>query len=249
MIITARDLVLNSKFRETTYVVGAAVEAPFDDLDFRSVEASSQKDFLRQAIDTLRKDLPELIVVHQHPESADKIARALPDVPVFLHRHGLLRHKRGLLSRLRKRLQFRRLAAIIFVSDFLCRRFHDDHPGSKSRTFVLHNGIDIDFWKPAAKKADQIVFVGRAREDKGVLQLIKAFRALALPNWTLNLVLAVQTENERRLADLIQHDVVGIDEIKVQENLPQSSCARCSGEFKNRCSSIDSRRRVSSGDR
>ncbi|MEP2704148.1 MAG: glycosyltransferase family 4 protein [Roseibium sp.] len=220
--VTARDLVLNSKFRHATYVVGAAVGNAFEDVDFRPIKASSQNDFMAKTTVILREDIPDVIIVHQHSESANHVARTLPGVPVLLHRHGLLRHKKGILSRWRKRKQLKHLAGIIFVSDFLRRSFLENHPEYGSKCVVVYNGIDTSFWTLTKDKKNQITFVGRAREDKGIYLVLNAFKSIKPEGWQLRLVLAVRTIEERKLADRIHSEFSSTDRIVIQENLTQT---------------------------
>lgn len=195
--IVARDLMLASRHRDTSFIVGEAVKAPFDDIDFRPVEAGSHASIVSGAIALLKSGKPDVVVVHQHPESAARIARALPGTPVLLHRHGLLKQKRGLLSRWLKERQFRRLSGFIFVSDFLRERFLTAFPRYRPISHVVYNALDTDDWSPAPDKTKTIVFAGRARPDKGIGELLEAFRSCDAPGWQLVLILAAQTLAEK----------------------------------------------------
>lgn len=217
--IVARDLLMSSRHRETTFVLGAAVPEPFSDVDFRPVDAASQRDLVDRACQILRAEKPDVVIIHQHAESAHRIAGALPGTPVVLHRHGLMSHKRGFLSKWRKRRQFGRLAGIVFVSEFLRIRFLADHPGLKDIAAVVHNGIDPAFWVPAGEKQNRIAYVGRARADKGVHPVVDAFARAGIADWRLDLVLAVQTPEERLAADELHAKTAGNDAVTIQENL------------------------------
>lgn len=195
--IVARDLMLASRYHQSSFVVGEAVADPFDDIDFRPADGSSHRSIINNAIALLKADTPDVIVVHQHPESAARIARALPETPVLLHRHGLLKQKRGPLSQWLKERRFNHLAGFIFVSDFLRRRFLSSFPRYRQVSHVVHNAIDTDIWSPSTEKTRTIVFAGRARPDKGIGELREAFRACNAPEWQLVLILAAQTEAEK----------------------------------------------------
>lgn len=202
--IVARDLMLASRYRGTSFIVGNAVNNPFADVDFRPVQAKGQAQMIGRAVDELRKAQPDLVVVHQHPESAARIADALTGIPVILHRHGLLKHKRGFFSRWNKGRHFSRLAGLIFVSDFIRSDFLNVHPQHAEKSRVVFNGVDPDVWAPAHEKDHTIVYVGRAREDKGVLELFEAFQNLSIPGWRLKLILGVQTEAEAHFATRLE---------------------------------------------
>ena len=64
-----------------------------------------------------------------------------------------------------------------------------------------------------------IAFVGRARADKGILELISAFSALEADDWSLELGLAVQTEDERQLFDRLKGQISASDTINIRKNL------------------------------
>ncbi|MTH97013.1 glycosyltransferase family 4 protein [Roseibium sp. RKSG952] len=214
--LVAHDLLVKSRYRDTACVIGREVPDPFHDVPFEPVSA---KDFVKGAVQVLKVRKPDLIVVHQHPESAAKIARALPATPVVLHRHGLMRHKRGLLSRWRKGRALKPLAAAIFVSDFIRSDFLDAHPATGLSTLVVPNGVDGSYWAPAKDKRQVIAFAGRARADKGLEPLLDAFLAIKPPGWQLNLMLVVQTPEEQaffsRLAARVPDDAA----VQIDKNL------------------------------
>lgn len=201
--IVARDLMLASRYRQSGFVVGEAVADPYDDVDFRPVDGSSHISIINNAIAVLKADTPDVIVVHQHPESAARIARALPDTAVLLHRHGLLKEKRGRLSQWLKERRFNHLAGFVFVSDFLRQRFLDSFPRYRPVSHVVHNALDTDDWAPAPEKTKTIVFAGRARPDKGIGELLEAFRACDAPGWQLVLILAAQTDVEKAYVETL----------------------------------------------
>ena len=216
--LVARDLILASRYRETTTVIGAAVDNPFPDVPFRSVVASSQRSMVAGCVDRLKVAEPDVIVVHQHPESAAAIARALPHVPVVLHRHGLLKRQKTFLSRWRRARQLARIRRVIFVSEFIRSTFLEDFPGVADRSEVIPNGVDTGLWLPGPKE-QRITYVGRARADKGIGELLDAFLGLDAPGWTLSLVMSVQTEEEAAFARSIEARAGGRTDIEVHRSL------------------------------
>lgn len=217
--LVTRDLMLAGGYGSEAFVVGAKVDDPFADVDFRAIDADGSKAFLKSAAHLLKSEQPDLVVVHQHPESAAALARAIAPIPVVLHRHGLLRNKRGLLSKWRKGRQFSKLAGVIFVSDFLRRRFLENYPLMADKAHVVWNGIDTDFWKPASSKQTSIAFAGRARADKGILELVSAYTCLNPEGWSLELALAVQTDKERQFFDALMRKIAGSKTITIRKNL------------------------------
>jgi glycosyltransferase involved in cell wall biosynthesis len=221
--IVARDLLLKSRYRSTSYVVGADTAAPFQDVDFRPVLASSQAQMVRGILDQLKADLPDIVVVHQHPETAARLAKALIGIPVVLHRHGLLKEARGFFSKWRKTKLFSDLAGLIFVSGFIRGRFLEHYPALAPRSHTVFNGVDTDAWSPSPKKRLEIVYVGRAREDKGIRPLIHAFKAVAPAHWKLKLILGVQTDAEKSFAAEVGMLCAGSDLITILQNEQSAS--------------------------
>ena len=203
----ARDLMLASRYRETSFIVGQVVANPFDGVDFRPVGGASQSSVVTGSIALLKAEAPDVIVVHQHPESAARIAKALSGTPVLLHRHGLLRQNRNPLSKWRKERRFRHISSFVFVSDFLRQRFLTSFPRYRPASHVIHNAIDTDVWSPSTQKTRTIVFAGRARPDKGIGELIEAFRPIHAPGWQLVLLLAAQTNAEKAYADALTDSI------------------------------------------
>ncbi|GGB61112.1 hypothetical protein GCM10011316_36380 [Roseibium aquae] len=220
--LVAHDLYQASRYKESTYVIGAGVREPFDGVDFRPVEAESQAEFIRKAAGILKSDLPDLVVVHQHPESAAAISRFCAPVPVVLHRHGLMRHKRGWLSRWRKGRSLKPIHGFIFVSDFIRQGFLRAYPHLEPKTSVVFNGVDCREWRPLERKNQTVIYVGRAREDKGVDILLDAFKDIRQPGWHLDLVLGVQTDAERAYFQRIGAKVAPDEPISIFRNLTSS---------------------------
>ncbi|PCH81803.1 MAG: hypothetical protein COB90_02910 [Hyphomicrobiales bacterium] len=217
--LVAHDQALASRYKDQTWIIGASVASPWDDVDFRGQSGASNSGLVKLIIGELKRDMPDVIVVHQHPSSAAKIARAIPNIPVVLYRHGLLK-TRGGLSRWIKNWQLRKLQRIVFVSNFLQQKFLDKFPHIGTTLDVIPNSLDTDFWRPADKKIRQVVYVGRARADKGILELVEAFRQSDISNWNLKLVLGVQTAEENNFSDNIKKVIQKFPNIDIEINLP-----------------------------
>ncbi|MBO0346382.1 glycosyltransferase family 4 protein [Roseibium sp. CAU 1637] len=220
--IVAHDLWQTSRFRDQTYVLGENLDAPFEGVDFRAVEGRSQRQLTSGFVKALKADRPDVIIVHQHPETAARIAKAMAPMPVILHRHGLLKQQRSAFSRWLKELQFQRFRRIIFVSDFIRDQFLLQFPQFEASSQVIYNGVDTRHWCPLEKSL-HLIYVGRAREDKGLLPLINAFADLSkhpdAMGWRLKLVLGVQTEAEQVFARHLTGVTKRINGIDILQNL------------------------------
>ncbi|SHL22438.1 glycosyltransferase family 4 protein [Roseibium suaedae] len=220
--IVAHELLSGSRFKTQSYVLGTPVAQPYAGVDFRPVSASGQRLLTAEYIRALKSDRPDVVVVHQHPETAARIARALAPTPVILHRHGLLKEQRSWFSAWRKERLFKSLARIVFVSAFIRERFLSQFPRLSNRCTVVFNGLRTQEWLPAEKK-NEIVFVGRARPDKGLLPLLEAYTGLLdhpqAKSWTLKLVLGIQTGAERAFAQSLRDLAASTSRIEFLENL------------------------------
>ncbi|MBL4786576.1 MAG: glycosyltransferase family 4 protein [Cohaesibacteraceae bacterium] len=219
--LVAHDQTLASRYKNQTWIIGASVANPWKDVDFRGLSGASNSGLVKLIISELKRDMPDVIVVHQHPSSASRIARSFPNIPVVLYRHGLLKTGRG-LSRWIKNRQLGPLKKIIFVSNFLRQKFLDKFPNNVVKHDVIPNSLDTDFWRPADKKIRQVVYVGRARADKGILELIEAFLQIDVGDWRLKLIFAVQSEAELDFTAHIRDLVKTSIHIDIDTNLTSS---------------------------
>lgn len=194
--LVAKDLLFHSRLKDQTVVYGPDIVEPFDGFQFVGLKASNQRQRDRELVEHLKSQKPSCVVVHQYVQTAALIASKLPDSRVILHRHGLLKKRKNALARFVKSRSYRKLSNIIFVSNFIRGSFLEDFPGLRERSLVLYNGVDTTTWCPSAEKKKQVVYIGRARADKGILPLIEGFRKANFSDWRLKLICAVQTEEE-----------------------------------------------------
>ncbi|MEP0585533.1 MAG: glycosyltransferase family 4 protein, partial [Roseibium sp.] len=75
-------------------------------------------------------------------------------------------------------------------------------------------------------KRQEIVYVGRARQDKGLLPLIGAYRSLSANDWSLKLILGVQTEAETSFAKQIDVSCADLANVAIFQNAPSAAVQR-----------------------
>lgn len=185
--LCARDFVLHSRFRAGTTVIGGAVRDPYADVPYVGVEdikaAFRAQGFsrMRAAIEQAR---PDLILVHQHPPAAARIAAGFARIPVVLQRHNAL-PKRWVGHRLWRDRAYRKLACVAFVSESALSTYT-----GAAASAVVHNGIDTRLYVPADKQP-MVLFAGRAVPEKGVEQFAEAAATAlaARPGWRAVLAL------------------------------------------------------------
>ncbi len=174
--LCAREFTLNSRYRASTKIFAEEAANPFgQDI---AVEFRKRRD-LNTLIAQIHAFQPNLIVVHQNLPYAYKLAKA-SGKPVLLHRHNYY-DKKGWLSRFHRKLQLRKLAGVIFVSESVRQEFLMHWGTPSCDTHVVHNGIDASSWSAAQERKKEIVFAGRSNWVKGLVPLSKCLLQL-LPN-------------------------------------------------------------------
>ncbi len=190
------DYVMNSKYRSSICVFAQDVEAPYQDVRYSAIQRGGKVS--RSFIPALKEFKPEIIIVHQHVPSAVKLARAFPNIPVLLYKHGVYKERNNLLKRWRDGRQFRKFAGIIWVSQFAREGFVSAFPALADRSHVVWNGINPDSFKPLDLKRKTLLYVGRASPEKGALEAVRAMQLAVAqrPDWHGRLILSTFDHQE-----------------------------------------------------
>ena len=193
--LCAYDFVRFSRYRDETVVVGEALDRPFDGVRFVGVDrrsGQSQASFSDALAAAAAVEKPDVVVVHQHIPSARRIAARLGDRPVLLHRHNNPKQPKGLLGRWLEKRKYAPFARIIVISAYCRDRLVETFPSLNAKTHVVHNGLDLGEWPATDARRREILFVGRAVPEKGVLEAARAaVSALTdAPDWRIRLILS-----------------------------------------------------------
>ncbi|GHB46233.1 hypothetical protein GCM10007094_39430 [Pseudovibrio japonicus] len=220
--LCAHELALHSQNKRNLRIFAGGEEDLFDDVDVLPVTAPGGKPSPAKFYDPLSEFGPHLIVVHQHLETAFQIINDFPGTPVVLHRHGRF-ERNSAYKRWKYTRKMNRLAGIIWVGEDARNNFCENFTGVRARSVVVPNGIDCEMWAPAPKE-NAVIYVGRAREDKGVFDLAQAWLACAdrleRAGWKLNLVLAVTDEGERSTENALRQMLSSrADSVSIESNL------------------------------
>ncbi|WP_208986459.1 MULTISPECIES: glycosyltransferase family 4 protein [unclassified Pseudovibrio] len=223
--LCAHDLALHSQNKSNLRIFAGGEEDLFEDVDVFAVTEPGRKPTPAKFYDPLSEFGPQLIVVHQHLETAFQIITDFPGTPVILHRHGRF-ERNSAFKRWKYTRKMNRLAGIIWVGEDARNNFCENFTGVKARSVVVPNGIDCELWSPAPKE-NSVIYVGRAREDKGVFDLAQAWLACAdrldRTGWKLNLVLAVTDEGEQSTANSLRQMLSShADSVSIETNLNAS---------------------------
>lgn len=187
--LSLRDLVLHSKHRLHTLVVGASDAPPFEGIAYQMLDPSrhfwetSNMGYMRRIMRLARETQPKLITVHNRPSIALKLAKSLP-YPVALFLHNDPQTMRRANTAADRTTLLKHLAGVCSISQFLRQRFLEGVDGALHHK--VHDtplGLPLTF-APAPKK-HQILFVGRITPYKGVLEYAQGLVAIlpAYPDW------------------------------------------------------------------
>ncbi|WP_051228707.1 glycosyltransferase family 4 protein [Pleomorphomonas oryzae] len=210
--LCAYDFVRFSRYRDETVVIGEAIDRPFDGVRFIGLSRAgkSQSAFADALATAATSERPDLVVVHQHIPSARRIARRLGDRPVLLHRHNNPKTPKGFLGRWLEARKYAPFARIIVISAFCRDRLLDLFPSLQVKTHVVHNGLDLGEWPVTGAKRPEILFVGRAVPEKGVLEAAHAAVSALLdapaktPDWRIRFILSGLDGNAAYAAEVIE---------------------------------------------
>lgn len=173
----------------TARVLGTPTEQPFADVTFTAVRpallpAGQSRRYAAGAARLLRRAPPALIEVHNRPEVALALVRALPGVPVSLFLHNDPQGMRRARTPAERAALLTGLARVVTVSAYLRGRLLDELVDG-AEVAVLPNCLDLRHLPPPVAREKLILFAGRVVSDKGADAFVRACaRALpALPGW------------------------------------------------------------------
>jgi glycosyltransferase involved in cell wall biosynthesis len=203
--LCVHDFVLNSRYVGATRIHCSAVVDPFVGFEMRFDECGNGGQVWKalRFVRRIKEEGASLTVVHQHLPTAFFLSKFLPH-PVLLHAHNFQKDVTPPLSRMLRRWRYSGLAGIIFVSEECRRDFLFNWPEIEVPTFVVHNGLDLSLWSPAQQRRKEILVVGRAAPEKGVLEAVKAIRMILpqLPGWTARFILSEPDRHPDYFADV-----------------------------------------------
>jgi UDP-glucose:(glucosyl)LPS alpha-1,2-glucosyltransferase len=170
-------------------VVGTPTSLPFTDVAFTAVRpaflpAGQSRRYAVAVARRLGAAPPALIEVHNRPDLALLLARALPQVPVSLFLHNDPQGMRRARTPTDRATLLGRLARVVTVSAYLRGRLLEGLADGAT-VAVLPNCLDLSRLPPPLPREQLILFAGRVVRDKGADTFVRACaRALpALPGW------------------------------------------------------------------
>ena len=167
-----------AKSRYPTRIYAHHGDEPLPAADLKRLPEFRIADTFRRARYIAREargpDAPDVVIVQQHLPCAARIARSI-DAPVILQKHNFVRPPRpptlaAELGRRRHVAQFQSLRGITFVSRAVLEDFERHWPDVTIPRCVIPNGFDVAAWRPAERRTDEILVVGRATPEKGLVE-------------------------------------------------------------------------------
>lgn len=144
--------------------------------------------YLLYVCNRLRKNVYDYVVVENRFSYLSSI-RKCTNAKVYLHMHNS--HLQPYTKE--KECALDNCDKIIAVSEFIKKDIVNNYPRTHSKTIVWYNGIDVDKFSKAVpakriqdikekykiKSGDRVIaYTGRIIEEKGVIELIKAFQCV-----------------------------------------------------------------------
>jgi spore coat protein SA len=134
----------------------------------------------------VRRLRPDVCHVHNFSQLLPLLRRASPDSGLVIHMHC------EWLSQLEPRLVGRRLRhadLILGCSEHITGRIRAAHPARADRCATIHNGVDVDIFRPdGVPETERVLFVGRVAPDKGLHVLAEAWERVRRPGTILELI-------------------------------------------------------------
>lgn len=199
--LCVRDLLAASRFCSTTTVFAERIDAPFPGFNIEplpSVNYAATRARANHVAEMARRKRPDIIIVQQHLPTAAAIARRLPGAKVVLQTHNFQKSYRAggdplqMIRRNTRKNRYLQLAGIIHVSRACQEHFLAAWPDITVPDCVVNNGLDFDDWRPSPSRVKEVLFVGRAAPEKGVLEAAQGLAQILprFPDWHARFILS-----------------------------------------------------------
>jgi glycosyltransferase involved in cell wall biosynthesis len=222
--LCVRDLIQHSRYASSTLVVCPKVDRPFEGIRIKTVPDVPLGGNLAKAWSVgrlLRREGIDLAIVENHLPAAALIASA-SGVPAILHSHAYEKAPSGALKRATRDFELRRISGFAFVSEDCANRFRSNFPNARAPMRAVPNGLDMADWSDSTPKESTILSVGRALDDKGHVEAMRAITRLlrSRPEWSARFILSA-IEREPRVVRELRNAAADFDgRIRIDTNLP-----------------------------
>lgn len=224
------EWVSGSRYRGSTTVFAERSDAsPLLDVDiFRLTPAPRLASWhlalsIRQQVKAKGYDL---IVTQQHISTAARIAAFNRGTPVVLQTHNYidppLKGRFALVRNQIRAMELNSLGGITFVSNATLEAFGRDWPQVGVPRTVITNGFDFSTWNPNREKQKLVAVVGRANNNKGILESAQGVRDFvrAFPDWKAVFILSEINLYKDYVAEVRRTLGEVPDNVQILQNIP-----------------------------
>ena len=187
-----------SKFQENTKIFGKRVKNPAKPNNFIGIR-NSLNIFKSKNVNLAEKmlyhikndrDKKQLVEIHNRPFLFEYIFKKIgTKVPISIFFHNNPLEMRGSKTLQERKQIVQKASAILCVSNFIKKNFLLGFDYEPNNIHVLYNGVDRTI-KKFPKKINEVLFVGRIVQEKGVHLFINCVEKLTstFPNWKFCIV-------------------------------------------------------------
>lgn len=175
-----------SNFKNSIRVFGREVNNPIYNENFYGVETSfpfifgRNKFIAKKMCDLIQNECAsdQFIELHNRPYLLNYIKRRLPKIPMSIFFHNDPLTMKGSISASDRDYILDNVEAVFCVSEFIKTKFLSGIYKNKHKVHVLYNGVER-LIKKFPKKFNEILYVGRLVQEKGVDLFVKSISEIA----------------------------------------------------------------------
>lgn len=156
----------------------------------RSIFSSSTSNYLKNIVNRVKASGTRLLEVHNRPYYISFLKR-FTDAKITLHLHNDPLEMKGSKTVKQRKYLLDNCEYIYCVSDYIRKRFITGLDASDtSRVVVIYNNPQLTGSEVVPQKSNKVLYVGRLSNDKGVLELVEAYRRIMplYPKWEFCIV-------------------------------------------------------------
>ncbi len=195
--ITVNNSIKFSKYKKNISVFGQKTENPYFKKNFFGFKTNKifslgknlliAKNYLK--ISKLFDCKNRIIEIHNRPYIFHYIYSRLPNAPIILYFHNDPQTMKGSITVSDRKKIIQNASGVIFVSEFLKKKFLNGIDKDNKNLYVLPNSLDKNY-NVRKNKEKNILFVGRLVEEKGPKLFVEVVKDIAenYPKWKFIIV-------------------------------------------------------------
>ena len=214
--LTVKNSMEFSKYKKTITVYGQYTKKPFYKENFVGIKTNKFLHFgnnlslIKNYIKLYKKNNNKirLIEIHNRPYLFNYLIKKLPKQPIILYYHNDATTMKGSKSISERKSILKKAAGVVFVSEYVKKKFLEGIKNKVNNIYVLPNGI-IRQLKKKPKKKKIILFVGRLVEEKGAHIFINSLKSLhkEFPSWSF-LIIGTAKAGQKKLVTNYEKKII-----------------------------------------